>query len=237
MSKLIVANWKMALTHAEATTWLIQEYPEVRKVADSSEHELVICPSFTELAFATEEYTEDTWGAQECSEHPLGAYTGQVSALSLTELGIEYCIIGHSEQRRLGQTNASIKQKAALLLSQFITPIICIGETDEQRPSFKNVLWQQLEPLVATYREADIRPLIAYEPVWAIGSGKTPTKNDLTVSLEYIKQVIGELNPQLLYGGSVTPPIAKEFSPLVDGYLVGSASLNPELLKKIILSC
>ncbi len=237
MSKLIVANWKMEMAHMEAIEWLHEDYPEVRITADNSPHELVICPSFTELSYATEHFFEDQWGAQNCGTYPLGPFTGEVSAISLAEMGVFHVIVGHSERRELGETNEMIKGKIESLLPQFINPIVCIGETLEQRESYKEVLFKQLEVLIEPYTKADISPIIAYEPIWAIGSGKTPKENQLEEVVNYIKEVTAELKPSVLYGGSVMPGIAKRFSPLVDGYLVGSASLNPELLKKIILSC
>ncbi len=240
MGKLIVANWKMQLTHTEALTWLSEDYPTVRLLAESSSHELVICPSFTELNYAVETYPDDPWGAQNCCACTRGPYTGEVSAISLAELGIHYTIVGHSERRQYyDETDEDVGLKAYALFSQGIIPIICIGETEEERENYKNVLRRQLEEITYTFKhfEAPLRPIIAYEPAWAIGSGITPHKKELQEVLDYIRDCTSEYNPLILYGGSVNQQIATQFSSFVDGFMIGSASLNSELLKKIILSC
>ncbi len=235
MNKLIVANWKMKFSHSEALDWLVEQYPEVRQAVDHTEHELVICPSFTELTFALDTYPDYSWGAQDCASIAIGAYTGEVSPISLYEIGVSFTLVGHSERRTYyGETDEDVRKKTALLLEHEINPIVCIGEREDQRDTRETVLEKQIAAVIDLYNEDDAA-IIAYEPVWAIGTGKTPDTNELQKTITQIReQADGAL---VLYGGSVNPAIAKEFSPFVDGFLVGSASCDPELLKKIILSC
>lgn len=235
MDKLIVANWKLKFSHKEATEWLTANIPEIRETLAQTEHELVICPSFTELAFALKNYPTHSWGAQNCASVILGAYTGEVSALSLQQMGIQFTLVGHSERRRYyDETNEDVRKKTALLLEHEINPIVCIGETADQHNSRDTILAEQITAIEDLYNDDDAT-IIAYEPVWAIGTGMTPTVDELQETIKKIReQVDGSI---VLYGGSVTPITAKEFSPFVDGFLVGSASCDVELLKQIILSC
>lgn len=238
MDKLLIANWKMQLTHNEACTWLETELSSVRETLAYTEHELVICPSFTVLPYATFLYEGLPWGAQDCGLEPRGAYTGDVSALSLGELGISYTLVGHSERRQhYGETNEQVRKKTSIVLNQGIHPVVCIGETSEQRSRRSHVLQEQLEPLLDLYTRPDDLLIIAYEPVWAIGSGTVPSPDDLAETLETIEKFTSGLDYLILYGGSVNENHAKLLSPLVDGFLIGSASLDSEVLKKIILSC
>lgn len=235
MDKLIVANWKLKFSHKEALSWLTSNVPEIHQTLAQTEHELVICPSFTELAFALSTYPNHSWGAQNCASVVRGAYTGEVSALSLQQMGIQFTLVGHSERRRYhDETNEDVHKKTALLLEHEINPIVCIGETADQRSSRDIVLAQQITAVRDLYNDDDAT-IIAYEPVWAIGTGMTPTVDELKETIGKIRELVdGSI---VLYGGSVTPTIAKEFSPFVDGFLVGSASCDVELLKQIILSC
>ena len=236
MKKLLVANWKMNLSHNQACTWLEIELPSLLKVLQSSEHDLVICPSFTVLPYAIALYPSLSFGAQDCGFEEEGPYTGDVSALSLANLQVSYCIIGHSERRTYyGETDAQIARKAELLLQQGLEPIICIGETADELTSRDTVLSRQLKLMMPFYTVA--QPLIAYEPIWSIGTGNIPSRKQLSTIIDTIKKMCAPLEPIILYGGSVEPDVVKEFSPLVSGFLIGSASLDSQLLKKIILSC
>jgi triosephosphate isomerase len=237
MNKLIVANWKMEFSHLEALDWLTTNFLEVRKVVDETDHELVICPSFTELPFALAAYPEYFWGAQDCASVALGAYTGDVSALSLHEMGVSFTIVGHSERRKYyDESDEDVRRKTALLLEQEIQPIVCIGETEVQKGMKHEVLKEQLSAVTDLFIREDTA-IIAYEPVWAIGTGITPTEEELKDTVEFIRTITGDFTPYVLYGGSVNPAIARNFSSFVDGFLVGSASCDSEVLKKIILSC
>ncbi len=237
MKKLLIANWKMQLSHEEACTWLEKELPSVHETLSFTEHELVICPSFTELPYATSLFEHLVWGAQDCGAEEKGAYTGDVSVLSLKDLEVRYTLIGHSERRRYhGETNELVRKKATLLLKHHIHPVLCIGEAADQIPIRRSILQEQLESVLPAFTSDDLC-IIAYEPVWSIGSGKVPSQEDLRIILELIRELLGDHKHLILYGGSVQEAQAKLFSPFVDGFLLGTSSLKSEELKKIILSC
>ena len=238
MNKLLIANWKMQLSHNESIAWINDELPGVLDTIKDTDNELIICPSFTVLPYAHEVYPTGAWGAQDCGPTLKGPYTGDVSVLSLKDLGVSYTLVGHSERREHhGETDKLVADKTALLLKHGIHPIVCIGETQEQSAQRAEVLERQLEQIIPLYTRPDDVLIVAYEPVWAIGTGKTPTAYDLQEAVESIYELCGDLGPYILYGGSVNGDNVKNLSPLVDGFLIGSASLNSELLKKIILSC
>lgn len=237
MKKLIIANWKMQFSHNQACSWIETELPSLQETVASTEHELVICPSFTELQYATSCFPELPWGAQDCGTALKGAYTGEVSAQSLKDMGIRYTIIGHSERRlHHHETDVQVAQKTELLLELGIHPIICIGEVGEEKEQTPDLLTRQLSLVKPLYTAYDLC-IIAYEPAWAIGSGQLPTQEELRNALSTIRGLLHDKNLLLLYGGSIQAPHARLFSPLVDGFLLGGASLNSEELKKIILSC
>ena len=159
MNKLLIANWKMQLTHNEALSWLRDHLPELEKALSARGNKLVICPSYTELSIlANLSSTAISWGAQNCSLHERGAYTGDVSALSLKELGCTYVLVGHSERRRYhNETDVQVAQKAALLIKHGIEPLICIGETRAERDqgiTFE-VLEKQLVLIVELMKKID----------------------------------------------------------------------------------
>jgi len=238
MDKLLVANWKMQRTHNEAIKWFKKELPGVLDTLSETDHELVICPSFTELPYATKAYPDRPWGAQDCGSFPKGAFTGEISPRSLEDLGIAFCIVGHSERRMYnGETDEDVAQKVAMILKHRMHPIVCVGETAEQRLHRDDILEQQLEQLPELCCRPSDALFIAYEPVWAIGTGITPTPDELEDALKTIKLLTNSTPTYILYGGSVDNKNVKDYSDLVDGFLIGSASLDSELLKKIILSC
>lgn len=227
----------MQLTHDEACTWIESELPSVLETLARTPHELVICPSFTVLPYATSLYEEFPWGAQDCYFEERGPFTGDTSVLSLKDLGVRYTLIGHSERRILhGETNDQIRKKAALLLSHAIEPIVCVGEMHENSQNHRSPIEEQIASLLPAYIH-NARCIIAYEPVWAIGTGKTPTIQDLQDSVRRLRTALSSTNHMLLYGGSVTEAVARAFSPYVDGFLLGGSGLTSEVLKKIILSC
>lgn len=235
--KLLVANWKMQLSHHEACSWIESDLPQVLETLAQTPHELVICPSFTVLPYATSLYEELPWGAQDCYLEERGPFTGDTSVLSLKDLGVRYTLIGHSERRILhGETNDQIRKKATLLLNHAIEPIVCIGETQEHLQDEGSLVKEQITSLLPAYANT-ARCIIAYEPVWAIGTGKTPTIKELQNSIYRVRTAVSSTNHLLLYGGSVTEAVAREFSHYVDGFLLGGSSLTSEVLKKIILSC
>lgn len=237
MKKLLIANWKMQLTHNEACTWLETELPSVLETLSHTEHELVICPSYTMLPYATSLYEDLAWGAQDCGFEEKGSYTGDISVLSLKDLGITYTLVGHSERRHYhAESDELISLKASLLLKHTIHPVVCIGETLGQIHTRRSIIQEQLAQILPLYHEHD-RGIIAYEPVWAIGTGIVPSHEELADVLSIIREIMGNATYLLLYGGSVQETQAKLLSPLVDGFLIGASSLRSEELKKIILSC
>lgn len=232
VKKLLVANWKMQLSHDQACSWIETELPSVQEVCATTPHELVICPSFTTLSYGTTLFPDSSWGAQTVGFEKQGAYTGDVSVLSLKELGVQYCLVGHSEQRRYrGVTDEQVAQKVALLRKQGIQPIVCIGETVAQKHETKKILQTQLEQIIGNESL-----IIAYEPVWSIGTGDVPSPEQLAQSVAIIKNLCGS-QTRILYGGSVTDTKVALFGSYVEGFLIGSASLDADRLKKIILSC
>ncbi len=161
----------------------------------------------------------------------MGAFTGDISARSLKELGCSYGIIGHSERRTTYcESDKQIAQKASLLNSHGITPILCIGETLEDRASGNT--YKKLTAQLKLIKDTS-NAIIAYEPVWAIGTGQLPTEQELCDVVAWIRL---RTDAQILYGGSIDDHSCKKLSSLVDGFLVGKASIAIEALKKIILS-
>lgn len=247
MNKLIVANWKMELSHNDARSWLSGHVPELEAALASSQNKLVICPSFTELSFVSDLPTMHiSWGAQDCGWRETGAYTGDVSVLTLHQLGCSYALVGHSERRRYHcETDALVVQKVDLLMQHGISPIVCIGETKEERDeglTFE-VIERQLSSLVELMGKRSYTKLcIAYEPIWAIGTNQVPRAHDISAIFRGVRQYVDRAMKQsslvLLYGGSVNERTIGDLGlSQADGFLLGRASIEHEVLKKIILSC
>jgi triosephosphate isomerase len=185
------------------------------------------------------------FGAQNVSAYANGAYTGEVSAAMLWELGCAYAIVGHSERRhQCGETDAVVAAKACAALDAGITPIVCIGETEQEREGKRTneVLGRQLSALIDRVPASDlVRCVLAYEPVWAIGTGRTATLEQVWEAHTFIRYRLSDVDPALaemmtvLYGGSVKPANATELFalPEVDGGLIGGASLAGEDFLKI----
>jgi triosephosphate isomerase len=242
-----VANWKMNLTFHQSINLCSTNHNALQQLAETAE--IIICPSFDAIAPITEicKNTAIAIGAQNCSEHALGAYTGEVSAISLAEIGIKYCIVGHSERReQQNETTEQIIQKIYLLYAAHIVPIICIGEIYQDFINSKtcNVLTEQLMPIIsaiAQQKEKSKKIIIAYEPVWAIGTGIIPEQQQLAAIFTWLTEFTHAQLPgydiQLLYGGSVNPNniAALKKIPPIDGFLIGGASTDFEQLKKIIM--
>ena len=210
MKKLIVANLKMNLTLEEAN-----DYLDIIKKNIIDQLEIIICPSFPFLPlFKNKDYK---LGAQNCYYLDKGSYTGEVSPLQLKTIGVSYIIVGHSERRiYFKENNELINDKLKAILKHNIKPILCIGETMEERLLHKTfiVLKKQLNEALKDI-ESDMLTdiVIAYEPVWAIGSGKTPTSQEIAEVINYIKDLIKKEykidNIIVLYGGSVNLKILK----------------------------
>jgi triosephosphate isomerase len=217
---LIAGNWKMYKGPAETAEFCLG-----LREAELDEVDIVVCPPFVSLAVAVQRLagTELAVAAQNVHWEEEGAYTGEISASMLWELGVYGAIVGHSERRQsFGETDESVAKRAKAALDAGLFVIACVGETEEQRESgqTQDVLRRQLSVL-----EADDNLVVAYEPVWAIGTGKTATPELAQEAHAFVKTL---LDVPVLYGGSVKPDNAEELlgQPDVDGALVGGASLD-----------
>lgn len=227
---LIAANWKMYKGPAETA-----EFCLALREAELDGVEVVVCPSFTSLAVAVQLLagTEIAVAAQNVHWEPEGAYTGEISPSMLRELGVYGAIVGHSERRQFfGETDESVARRAQGALEAGLFVIACVGETEEERErgATEDVLRRQVSVL-----EADDNLVVAYEPVWAIGTGKTATPELAQEAHAFVKTL---LDVPVLYGGSVKPGNADELlsQPDVDGALVGGASLDLESFLAICLA-
>lgn len=252
MKKLIVANWKMYLSFDESISFVTTHFDDLVYLAQShiDDTELIISPSFTAL-YPLAKIFKDTnvsIGAQDCASHYSGAFTGQISATSLKEISCLYCIIGHSERRKYQhETDEEISDKFQALIDVEISPIVCIGETFDERETGRvfEVLERQLTPIFALallkYNKIKNNPIcIAYEPIWAIGTGRAVSCEQLSQVLEWLNAFIAKrvcgVNWRILYGGSVVAENIATFSKLahLDGFLIGNASTDFQSLKKIV---
>lgn len=246
--RLIVAgNWKMNGTLQEATA-IVQEL--LKELPADSEAEVVLCPPFTALASVGQAIKGSRLllGAQNTYSETKGAFTGEISPAMLKEIGCRYVILGHSERRQIfGETDELIQKKVRAVVKEGLSVIVCVGETLQQRESNQtwNVIKRQLEINLegTTSSEAAGQLVIAYEPVWAIGTGRnaTPAQAQEVHALirDWLAQRFGKTEAQMIriqYGGSVKPDNAGELlsQPDVDGSLVGGASLDPKSFFSII---
>jgi triosephosphate isomerase (TIM) len=248
-TKLVAANWKMNKSKAEVDEF-IHQFP-----AEQAKHlnnvEILICPPYPYLSFLNELYSGKGIhiGAQNISAYEKGAYTGEVSASILKSLNIDYCIIGHSERRKyFHETDADLSAKVNQTLKYYIRPVFCCGELIEERNKGVHfeVVENQLKNAVF-HLEPDLfsRLVIAYEPVWAIGTGLNATSEQAQEMHRFIRQTIeDQYNSEIaakiliLYGGSCNSQNAQELfaCPDVDGGLVGGASLMADEFYKIIMA-
>ena len=220
-----------------------------RALFDMEEIEVVLCPPFTSLSEVSEVITDTNikLGAQDVYWEKEGAFTGEVSAPMLKAAGCEYCIVGHSERRQFfGETNETVNKKAKALLEEGIKPIVCVGEKLEERKTGKtfDVIKDHVEnSLKGLTKEEMSGVVIAYEPVWAIGTGVNATKEQAEEAQKYIRGLLKKIFGQdtadsvrIQYGGSVKPDNIRELirEPDVDGALVGGASLKADLFLEIV---
>jgi triosephosphate isomerase len=236
---LVAANWKMQKTVAETESFLDRFLPAAGELGGV---EVVICPPFTALAAATERARRSAVriAAQNVHEQESGAFTGEISIPMLVELGVTGAIVGHSERRQLFcETDAALARKVPALLEAGLEPILCVGETESQRDEDRTeaLLREQLEAdLVDVAAGGLAEVVIAYEPIWAIGTGRTATPEQAQEACAFIRSLLAERDAaaaaatRILYGGSVKPANAGELfaQPDIDGGLVGGASLEPE---------
>ncbi|MGH7424548.1 MAG: triose-phosphate isomerase [Candidatus Methylomirabilales bacterium] len=246
---VIAANWKMNKTHLEAMRF-VEELRDRLEPRDYERVEIVICPPFT--ALRTVQTTiegagmEVALGAQDVYWKDSGAYTGEISPLMLTKLGVRFVVIGHSERREyFSETDQAVNAKVKAALSHGLRPIMCVGETLEEREAGQTEakVDRQVRAGLAGVPKAQIHTMvIAYEPIWAIGTGRNATPEDAQAVISAIRGIVAEVGKEaaealpIQYGGSVTPGnIASLMAqPDIDGALVGGASLDPEAFALIV---
>lgn len=228
MPKIIIANWKLnpaSLVEAE----------ELAKTSDVEG--LVICPPFPFLKSVAVVIKKSQLGAQDLFWEDKGAYTGEVSGSQLKDLGVKFVIVGHSERRQnLGETDEMVAKKIAATLQDGLTPILCVGETRAQRDAgeTKEVIARELKIGLSLIENLIGNIIIAYEPIWAIGTGTPDTPENMLEMVQFIQTKIK--NAKVIYGGSVTSKNAEGFfkHQEIEGALVGGASLRGEEIKKIV---
>ncbi len=235
VQKIVVANWKM-----NGTQDLVKDLSTVLKLQSFGlDIDLIVCPPLVflaSLAMKIKHNRDIKLGAQDVSSHPNGAFTGEVSASMLKELGCQYVIIGHSERRAYHhETTALILEKMHQALKAGLTPIVCIGESLQDRQTHKTetVLAAQLEPILGQYQA---KFMLAYEPIWAIGTGLAATVKEIKETHAFLRKKLYNCPAvPLLYGGSVNASNAKSILTIkeVDGVLVGGASLKVAEIKAI----
>ena len=245
--KIVAGNWKMNTTLQEGVG-LAKDVNEALKHVEPK-CDVVICVPFTHLASVNDviDSTKLGLGAENCADQLKGAYTGEVSAPMVVSTGATYVILGHSERRQYyGETAATLQTKVNLALQCNLTPIFCVGEVLEQRENgtYLDVVKSQIEESLFGLSAQDFSKLVlAYEPVWAIGTGKTATDDQAQEMHAYIRKVIAEKyghevaeHTPILYGGSCKPSNAKALfaKPDVDGGLIGGAALDAESFMGIV---
>jgi triosephosphate isomerase len=245
--KIVAANWKMNMTQTEASAFVstfLLELGEAREV------EVVLVPPFTAIAAvntAIEDAQHVKVGAQNMHWERSGAFTGEISPAMLRDLFVRYVVLGHSERRTLfGETDEIVNRKVRAAHEAMLRPIVCVGETLEQRErgDVEKVLGAQLKGSLAGLDAKELfETVIAYEPVWAIGTGKTATADQAQEAHAFIRQVLREISDEgtadkirIQYGGSVKPDNARTLMTQadIDGALVGGASLDPRSFAQIV---
>lgn len=239
-SAVIAGNWKMNMTPAETTDFMKALAP---KVADVKEAKVVLCVPFVDIAAAVEatKGTNIEIGAENVHMEEKGAYTGEISGKMLASCGVGYVIVGHSERRQyFGETDATVNGRAKAGLANGLKVIVCVGETlteREQGVTFETVARQTKIALLGISAEDMKNIIIAYEPVWAIGTGKTATAEQAEEVCAYIRSVVASLygaevaeSTTVQYGGSMNAKNAAELLAMenIDGGLIGGASLKPD---------
>ena len=243
--KVIAGNWKMNMLPGEAIEFINELTPLVK----DTENEVILCVPYTDLFYAllTAQNTNIKIGAQNMHFEESGAYTGEVSGKMLKSINVEYVIIGHSERRQyFAETDETVNKKVKAAFKYELKPIVCVGETLEEREAGKTVdiITKQTElALEGLTNEQVENTIIAYEPIWAIGTGKTATSEDANNSIKEIRNKIEKIYGQetasrviIQYGGSVKSENSKELFGMsdIDGGLVGGASLKAEEFSKIV---
>jgi triosephosphate isomerase (TIM) len=241
---LISGNWKMHLNHLEAIQH-VQKLSYALADSDFDHSDVTVHPPFTDLRSVQTLIDADkmrlSLGAQDCHWEEKGAFTGEISAPMLAKLNVQYVIVGHSERRQLfGEVDEDVRRKGGAVFANGMTPIVCVGETLDEREtgSTETKVEGQVRAALAGLSAAQVESLvIAYEPIWAIGTGRTATPDDAQAVCGLIRRLVGEIageaaggGVRIQYGGSVKGANAAELlgQPDVDGLLVGGASLDPD---------
>lgn len=243
--KVIAGNWKMNMLPGETIEFITELEPLVK----DTKNEVILCVPYTDLFYAllTAQNTNIKIGAQNMHFEEKGAYTGEVSGKMLKSINVEYVIIGHSERRQyFNETDETVNKKIKAAFANGLKPIVCVGETLEQREAGKTVeiITKQTELALEGLTDEQVKnTIIAYEPIWAIGTGKTATSEDANNSIKEIRNKIADIYGKdvaeeviIQYGGSVKSTNAKELFEMsdIDGGLVGGASLKAEEFSKIV---
>jgi triosephosphate isomerase len=246
---ICAANWKMHKTRPEAAAFVDSFLPLAADLLDSVE--IVICPSYTSLALTVERSATTTIrvAAQNMHFEDAGAFTGEVSAGMLVELDVHGVVLGHSERRQMfGETDEALARKVPGALAAGLEPILCVGETLDQREAgdTEPVLRRQVETDLSEVPDGELGSVvIAYEPVWAIGTGRNATAEQAAEAIAFIRSLVasrdeaGAAAVRILYGGSVKPDNAADVlaSEEIDGALVGGASLDPDAFAAVAAAC
>ena len=247
---LIAGNWKMHATHLEAIQ-MVQKLSYRLDPGDYQRVEVVVCPPFTALRSVQTVIEADhlllRLGAQNCYWEAQGAYTGEVSPQMLAALSVSHVIVGHSERRQLlGETDSDVNRKLKAVLAQQMTPILCVGETEQQREAgqTEELVGSQVRLGLSGASPSEVAGLaVAYEPIWAIGTGRTASADDEAAVTGLIRETIRSEHGdeaadavRILYGGSVNPGNIAGFMAKadIDGALVGGASLDPDTFAAVI---
>lgn len=251
-SLLFVANWKMQFSFNDVLQFCDAHSDDLIALDAGSAHQFVVCPSFDCLypVYKCLQGTSISLGAQTCSSHEKGAFTGEVSAQSLAQLGCTYCIIGHSERRlHFHESNEDIAAKAVRLVNCDVKPIICIGENREQfeRKKTMAIISEQLKPVIEQLNSLAHIPsslCIAYEPVWSIGTGEVPPISYLDETFRLLAEQCSLDLPDtvsciFLYGGSVNESTIGQLAAVdwINGFLIGGASLDFQKFRNMVSLC
>ena len=243
--KVIAGNWKMNMLPNEAMAMITELEPLVK----DTKNEVILCVPFTDLFYCLNiaQETNIKIGAQNMHFEEKGAFTGEVSGKMLKSIGVEYVIIGHSERRQyFAETDETVNKKIKAAFANELKPIVCVGETLEQREkgnAFDVITSQTQKALDGLSDEQVANTIIAYEPIWAIGTGKTATKEDANDAIKKIREKICQIYGQniserviIQYGGSMKPSNAKELLEMsdIDGGLIGGASLKADDFSAIV---
>ncbi|MBW4582327.1 MAG: triose-phosphate isomerase [Tildeniella nuda ZEHNDER 1965/U140] len=238
MRKIVIAgNWKMYKTQADAVAFLQGFMPHLNDIAD--DREVVLCVPFTALVGMSQSLHGSLirLGAQNVHWETAGAYTGEVAAPMLTELGVRYVIVGHSERRQyFGETDETVNLRLKAAQTAGLTPILCVGETKQQRDTgeTESVIFSQLENALNGIDQTNL--VVAYEPIWAIGTGDTCESAEANRVVGLMRAQLTNPDVPIQYGGSVKPDNVDEImqQPEIDGALVGGASLQPNSFARIV---